>query len=403
MSRRPHLMKESQMKLRRIVLVPVVAVLGLVITPSPSASAVDIPAEALDFTISINPPTAAEMAPDCGDPTSLFQNAVLGGQNSVSLTCTIKNSAQSLTGTAANTRLATSDVGFNSGSITATCNAQQQFTSGMSITGSFSNISIGMTSLAGTVLQVCSFTLSFQDAAKSTLAGTIELNGSVTGDPSTFATNKSISLSFSAKVFITTGTGAFTGYVGSGTFAQSQTIDLNEQFKNVSSGGGSSGGSGGTTDYSQFCTTYNITPCVMTQITQFCVQNLSITCPIQVTPQSASVRTASVRKTATASKMTLNLKKGAGQVRITAPTPAVGKTKAAVKSTTKISLVGTPKAKCVVATNTGKTVGSATVNKAGKATVRPAANAYKGATSVRATCTLNKKSFKSGTLKISAK
>ncbi len=400
-SRRPHLMKEPQMKLRRIVLVPVVAVLGLVITPSPSASAVDIPAEALDFTISINPPTAAEMAPDCGDPTSLFQNAVLGGQNSVSLTCTIKNSAQSLTGTAANTRLATSDVGFNSGSITATCNAQQQFTSGMSITGSFPNISIGMTSLAGTVLQVCSFTLSFQDAAKSTLAGTIELNGSVTGDPSTFATNKSISLSFSAKVFITTGTGAFTGYVGSGTFAQSQTIDLNEQFKNVSSGGGAGSSTPAPpTDAAaqqQFCSKYSIVPCTLDAIASYC----------QTSPQNclapASVRTASVRKTATASKMTLNLKKGAGQVRITAPTPAVGKTKAAVKSTTKISLVGTPKAKCVVATNTGKTVGSATVNKAGKATVRPAANAYKGATSVRATCTLNKKSFKSGTLKISAK
>jgi hypothetical protein len=270
----------------------------------------------------------------------------------------------------------------------------------MSISGSFPNISIGISAISGVVLQVCSFSLSFTDAKNSSLTGTIELNGTINGDPSTFATNKTISLSFSAKVFITNGTGEFAGYVGSGTFDQSQTVDLNQQFANMSTNRGSGGG---TTDYTQFCTANNINPCEPQKIAQFCVANPSITCPIQVTPQSSGVRTATVRKAATSSKMSLKLKKGAGQVRIAAPTPAVGKTKAAVKSTTKISLIATPKAVCTVTTNTGKVVGKATANKrTGKATVKPAANAYKGATSVRATCTLNKKTFKSATLKISA-
>jgi hypothetical protein len=249
--------------------------------------------------------------------------------------------------------------------------------------------------------------LSFQDASKSTLTGTIELNSKMTGDSSTFADNKIISLSASAKVFITNGTGAFTGYVGSGTFEQSQTIDLNEQFKNVSSGGGATQPTPNTESLQPFCTAAGLSTCTLESVRTYCASGsvapgLVAACST-ITASSASVRTASVRKAATASKMTLKLKKGAGQVRITAPTPAAGKTKATVKATTKISLAGTPKAKCVVTTNTGKTVGSATVNKAGKATVRPAANAYKGATSVHATCTLNKKSFKSGTLKISAK
>jgi hypothetical protein len=394
-------MKEPQMKLRRIFVVPVIAALGLVVAPSPSASAVDIPAEALDFTVNVNPPSAAESAPNCGDPSTLFQNAITSGKDTVTISCSIDNPSQALTGTVSNSRLAQSDSGFNNGTFAATCRIQQQFTNTMTISGSLPNISIGIASISSVGLQVCSFALSFQDASKSTLTGTIELNSKMTGDSSTFADNKIISLSASAKVFITNGTGAFTGYVGSGTFEQSQTIDLNQQFSNLSTGSGPGGStpppSSDSAAQQTFCNQYGINPCSIEAITQYCQSN----------PQNcvapSSVRTASVRKAATASKMTLKLKKGAGQVRITAPTPAAGKTKATVKATTKISLAGTPKAKCVVTTNTGKTVGSATVNKAGKATVRPAANAYKGATSVHATCTLNKKSFKSGTLKISAK
>ena len=388
------------MKLRRILLIPVVSLLGVIATPITSASAVDIPTDALDFTINITPPTAAEMKPDCGDPTTLFQSAIMSGKTTVDLTCTINNNAQVLSGTASNTRLAATDPGFNSGTIASTCQAQQTFTSGMSISGTFPNISVGMSSLSGSVLQVCSFTLSFTDAASSALSGTIELNGTVGTDKSTFETNKTIALSFTAKVFITNGTGVFKGYVGSGTFEQSQTIDLNEQFKNTPTSRGSTPSTG---DYSAFCTANSISPCDVQTIAQACITRQLANCPISVTPQSARVSAASVRKAASNSKMTLTLKKGAGQVRITAPTPAVGKTKASVKSTTKITLIATPGAACNVTTNAGKTVGSARVGKSGKATVRPAANAYKGARSVRATCTLNEKLFRSAALKISAK
>lgn len=390
------------MNVRSLLLIPVVGVLGVVATPITSASAVDIPTDALDFAINVNPPSTGDLAPDCGDPTTIFQTAILGGQNTVNLTCSIDKASQALTGTASNTRLAQSDAGFNNGAFTATCRIQQQFTNTMTISGSLPNISIGISSISGVGLQVCSFSLSFQDANKSSLTGTIELNAAINGDPSTFATTKIISLSFSAKVFITNGTGAFAGYVGSGTFEQSQTIDLNQQFSNVSTGSGSGGGTappqGGSDAQQAFCTQYSINPCTTEELTRYCQSN----------PQNcvapSGVRTASVRKAATSSKMSLKLKKGAGQVRIAAPTPAVGKTKATVKSTTKISLIATPKAVCTVTTNTGKVVGKATANKTtGKATVRPAANAYKGAASVRATCTLNKKTFKSAKLKISAK
>ena len=268
----------------------------------------------------------------------------------------------------------------------------------MTISGSWPNISIGISSISGVGLQVCSFALSFQDADKSSFTGTIELNATINGDPSTFASNKTISLTFSAKVFITNGTGAFTGYVGSGTFDQSQTIDLNEQFKNLPASGGSTPAPPSDAAQESFCSQYGITPCTTEAIAQYC----------QTSPKNcvapSSVRTASVRAFATASKMSLTLKKGAGQVRIAAPTPAVGKKKATVKSTTKISLIATPKAVCTVTTNTGRVVGRATANKrTGKATIKPAANAYKGAKTVRATCTLKKKTFKSSALKISVK
>ena len=391
------------MNLRRILLIPVVSLLGVIATPITSASAVDIPAEALDFIINVTPPTATEMKPDCGDPTSLFQSAIMSGQTTVNLTCSINNNAQVLSGTASNTRLTATDPGFNNGTIAATCQAQQQFTSGMTISGTFPNITVGMSSLSGSVLQVCSFTLAFQDAEKSTLAGTIELNGTVGTDKSTFETNKTIALSFTAKVFITNGTGAFKGYVGSGTFVQSQTIDLNEQFKNTPTSGGGSSTQPGTSDYTAFCTANSISPCELQKIAEECITRQLANCPINVTQQTARVSTASVRKAATASKMTLTLKKGAGQVRISAPTPAVGKKKATVKSNTKITLTATPKAVCKVVTNTGKTVGTAKANNKGKATIRPAANAYNGAESVRAACTLNKKSFKSAALQISMK
>lgn len=396
-------MKGPQMKLRRIFLIPIVGLLGAVAAPVTSASAIDIPVDDLNFTVNVNPPTASEMNPDCGDTRSIFETAIMSGRTTVDLTCSINNDAQSMSGTVSNAGLAEKDPGFNNGTISATCRAEHQFTSGMTISGSYPNISIGISSLEGFVLQVCGFQLSFTDAARSTVTGTIEVNAIITGDSSTFATDKTISLDFTADVYVTNGTGAFAGYVGSGTFEQSQTIDLNEQFKNTPTSGGGSSTQPGTTDYSAFCAANNISPCDAPTVAQACVTRQLANCPVTIAPQSGRVSVASVRKAATASKMSLKLKKGAGQVRITAPTPAVGKTKASVKSTTKITLVATPGAACRVTTNAGKSVGSARVGKSGKATVRPAANAYKGASSVRATCTLKKKSFKSAVLRISAK
>lgn len=394
------------MKLRRIFLIPVVGLLGVVATPITSASAVDIPAEALDFALTINPLTAADLPQTCDKTPTEIGAAVLGGATSVTITCTVSNPKQPITGTAINTRLAASDPGFNNGTIDASCNAQQQFTINLQITGGISNPSVSVSTFSGIVLQACTFTLAFKDAQSSSLAGTIEVNGTVNGDTASFTNSKKIDLAFTADVYITVGTGAFSGYVGNGKFSQTQTLDMSDKIPSRSGGGSSVDMS----QYQQVCQAAGLSTCTADSLRTYCnsgsvAQGLAQVCTqfLQLNVSSARVRVASVRKAAAENKMTLTLKKGAGQVRIAAPTPAVGKTKATMKSNTKITLVATPGATCRVTTNTGKTVGTAKVNKSGKATIRPAANAYKGAGSVRATCTLNKKSFKSAALKISAK
>jgi len=394
------------MKLRRILLIPAVGLLGVVAAPITSASAVDIPAEALDFALTINPLSAADLPQTCDKSPTEIGAAVLGGATSVTITCTVTNPKQPITGTAVNTRLAASDPGFNNGTIDASCNAQQQFTINLQISGGVSNPSVSVSTFSGIVLQSCTFSLAFKDAQSSSLAGTIEVNGTVNGDTAAFTTTKKIELAFTADVYITAGTGAFSGYVGNGKFSQTQTLDMSDKVPSRSGGGSS-------VDMSQFqqvCQAAGLSTCTADSLRTYCnsgsvAAGLTQVCTqfLQMNVTSSRVSAASVRKATTASKMTLTLKKGVGQVRISAPTPAVGKTKATMKSTTKISLVATPKASCTVTTNTGKVVGKAKVNAKGTATVRPAANAYKGAGSVRATCTLNKKSFKSAALKISAK
>jgi len=363
---------------------------------------VDIPTDALDFALTINPLSAADLPQKCDKTPLEIGTAILSGATSVPTTCTVTNPKQPITGTAVNTRLAALDPGFNNGTIDATCNAQQKFTVDLQITGGATNPTVLVSQFKGTVLQSCTFTLAFTDAESSSLAGTIEVNGTVNGDTATFRSTKKIDLAFTANVYITSGTGAFSGYVGNGKFSQTQSLDMSSQLS-FSSGGGSSNTPAPGTDARQaFCTANNISPCTDEKIGEFCTANPQA-CQAPAGIQSAKVRTTAVRTSASESRMTLTLKKGAGQVRITAPTPAVGKTKATVKSNTKITLAATPGATCKVTTNTGKTVGTAKANKSGKATVRPAANAYKGAGSVRATCTLNKKSFKSTALKITIK
>lgn len=390
------------MTLRRILLIPVVGLIGVVAAPITSASAVDIPTDALDFALTINPLSAADLPQKCDKTPLEIGTAILSGATSVPITCTVTNPKQPITGTAINTRLAAVDPGFNNGTIDATCNAQQQFTVDLQIAGGTTNPTVKVSQFKGTVLQSCTFTLAFKDAESSSLAGTIEVNGTVNGDTATFQSTKKIDLAFTANVYITSGTGAFSGYVGNGKFSQTQSLDMSSQLSS-SPGGGSSNTPAPDTDAQQaFCTANGISPCTAEKIGEFCTANPQA-CQAPPGMQSAKVRSTSVRTSASESKMTLTLKKGAGQVRISAPTPAVGKKKATVKANTKLTLTATPKAVCKVVTNTGKTVGTAKANNKGKATIRPAANAYKGAKSVRATCTLNKKSFKSTALQITMK
>lgn len=377
------------MRVGRILPVIALSLLGVAVAPATGVSAVDIPVGALDFSINVDPPSADQIKPSCDKTPTQIGSEILGGATSVTLTCTVTNPNQVMTGTASNATLAAQDAGFNSGTMSANCNAQQKFTTTLSVTGSGTSTSVVMSSLSGTVLQACSFSLKFADAQQSSLAGTIELNATVASDPSSFATSRVISFAFTAKVFVTTGTGAFTGLVGNGEFSQSQSIDLSSSVP-PTTGGGTPAGS---------------QPELPSNPEEFCRLN-----PSQCTFQQSvnqSVRTAGVRTMATPSKMTLTLakpKKG-GVVRIVSPTAPVGQAKgsAAVTAKSKVSLVATPKSVCTVKTNTGKVVGKGTVKASGLLNIKPASNAYTGAKSIKATCTLNKKTFSSSAVKVALK
>lgn len=375
------------MRVGRILPVIAVSLLGIALAPPTGVSAVDIPPGALDFSINVDPPSADQINPSCDKTPTQIGTEIFGGATSVTLTCTVTNPNQAITGTASNATLAAQDAGFNNGTLSAKCNAQQKFTTTLSVTGSGASTPVAMSSLSGTVLQACSFSLKFADAQQSSLAGTIELNATAASDPSSFATSRVISFAFTAKVFVTSGTGAFTGLVGSGEFSQAQSIDLSSSVPPASGGGTPTG----------------TPPELPSNPEEFCRLNPS-QCTLQ---QSHSVRTGSVRKMATPSKMTLTLAKPTkgGVVRIVAPTAPVGQTtgSAIVTAKSKVSLVATPKSVCTVKTNTGKVVGKGTVKASGLLKIKPASNAYTGAKSIKATCTLNKKTFSSSAVKVALK
>jgi hypothetical protein len=355
-----------------------------------------------DFVVNIVPPGAPTPStqPNCNPDVIAIGTALLGGQTSVTATCEFNSSGkqQSATGTVSNPGLAVSqnDSGFNNGTLSILCDFTQEVDVALEISRSGS----ALKTFTGQVFQACTFNMSFTDARSSTLSGTIEVNAKL-GSADGSVSNKVVDVAFDAKVFVTNGAGAFTGYVGSGTFSQSQEIPI------PSAPGGASAPtastptatvpSGSTSDLQAACTALGVSPCTETALATFCTAN-----PTKCA-RSSSVRSMSsgVHAFATNNNMALTLVKKAGAARILAPAPAAGSPTAAakVKSNTRVRIVATKGAVCTVKTNTGKVVGKAT-SKGNAINIKPTVNSYKGAKTLQAACQIKGGKFTSNKVKI---
>ena len=343
----------------RVVLFPALVAIALSATVT-TVHGAPIPSNPGDFIVAIQPggPTAGEM-PECNPELTSIGGLFMAGQTTVVARCSMSSTSSSalVTGTASNPTLAekTGDSGFTSGTINADCTASQSVDIQMTITMSGAT----MDSFSGEVFQACTFVMQFADALSSRLSGTIELNG-LLGDDDGAVVNNTVTISISAKVFVTSGTGAFAGYAGSGTFSQSQEINIDPN--NQGAGGGP--------------------PIVQSFVTaDRCAGQGSDECD-----------EALVRKLAASNEntMTLNLVKSAGVARILAPAPPAGAPKgvAKVKATTKVEVTAPAGSVCVVKANTGRVIGRGKV--AGKfsvTTISPRDRSYMGATSIISTCT----------------
>jgi hypothetical protein len=322
--------------------------------PSSPVSAVDVPTEALDFAISITAPPAkpgnSSVSPSCNPVTQRGKGKAKVGVTATSPVCNITRvtPSQVWTGTAVSEKLVALDPGFGEGTLTARCNSQRKLSANL-------KISQPVTNPEPTVVSACRFTLAFQDTEASTLSGMIDVDmtaANINGD----ATNSTKRVTFSAQAKITTGSGAFTGYVGIGIFAPLQTLDIDA----------GSGGHG---------------------------------------VRAARMRAVVVRTIMTSNQLSLTLEKKPDEVSIIAPVTTDGKLKsrALVQGNTKIQIAATPNATCTVTTNTGKVVGTGVVGITGFVTIQPRSNAYKGARSVRVACSLGESKFTSNFLKIALK
>jgi len=109
-----------------------------------------------------------------------------------------------------------------------------------------------------------------------------------------------------------------------------------------------------------------------------------------------------VRKFAEDNAMTMQLKKGAGAVRILSPAAPTGQPKspAEVTAASKIEIVATEGANCAVKTNRGKTIAAKVISSPELTVLKPKAGAYIGATSIRAVCKIGGASVTSNVVKV---
>ncbi len=395
-------------KLHRVV--PVIAVvLAFPVVGSPASASVSVPSGEMGFEVELEMPTQTP-TPDCTPGiTEIGMQIMTGGSADMTCKTTMVSSDQASTGKVSNPTLAAADPGFASGSLAQTCDGNQQVETAMTV----SRTSSTMKSFKGQVWQACTWKMEFPDVQKSTLTGTIEMNGALGSDDGSVVDNK-VQMSFTAKVFVVAGTGAFAGYTGSGEMTREETVDLG--LARAGGGGGSTPSTtppptGGTdAAMQQFCTANGISPCNQTTLGQFCTANPARCAQQSVSSQRASVSASrvasqSVRAFASETTMTLKLRKSAGSVRILSPAPPAGQPNAAanVTNASRIELAATPGASCQVKTNRGRVVASKKVPSSGSVVLKPKSGSMKGASSIKAFCKVGKKSVSSNSVKIKAR
>lgn len=412
-----------------VVVVPIVVfLLGSVALSDLPAQAAEIPASPMDFEVSIN---SGQMGtqPDC-DPSPEELGQKLMGGGTVEMTCKIdetKSDAES-GGTVANPTLAEDDEGFNDGVINQRCDMDQELQMVMTI-GMGQN---KMSKFKGKMFQACAWTMEFNDAEASTLSGTMEMNGVMGSDDGSVADGM-VTMTLAMKVFMVDGTGIFEGYTGGGEFTRTETMDMmgggpgggsgptggapqGEQMPSGDAGTPPADGSTGPTGPMQMpqevldlCAKNKLNPCDEKNIQTFCQKNMTACSSIMKKNVGASGKvTASavfrsmVRKFGDENAMTMQLKKGAGAVRILAPAAPTGQPKspASVTSTSKIEIVATDGANCAVKTNRGKTIASTVVTSSDLTVLKPKAGAYVGATSIRAVCKIGSATVTSNVVKV---
>jgi hypothetical protein len=393
-----------------------VAALLVLVPGGPVGAQTVVPANPGDFIVDlapVSPPTGDGGLPTCDPSIESIAERFLSGQTSVTANCTYSSvaSQQRQTGTVSNPTLAgtTGDAGFNRGTVEAVCDVNLTSTMSMSIGLQGLNPSMNMTNFSGQVLQACAFNLAFTDAARSTVTGTIEANARL-GRGTGSAAGDTISIDIAAKVYVTGGTGAFAGQTGTGTFNQTEEIEV------PLSPGGSTVTTGPPTttapDLTGVCTYMpGISDCSVTGIRAWCAANSSTPQGQQVCAGLAGMlgKAASGAMLSRVSLMSggdvmkLRLSRKAGSARILSPAPAAGTPTAAatVTSKSKVRVAATAGAVCTVTTNRGVVVGSATARgKQAVATITPKANAYRGAASLVASCTSKGQKFNSNRVKI---
>jgi hypothetical protein len=397
-------------------MVVVGATMALVVPATPVTAQIVAPPHPGDFVLDLAPvaPPAGDAAlPTCDPTIESLAEQFMAGQTSVTANCTYSSvaSQQRQTGTVSNPTLATrtGDAGFNRGTVEALCDVN--LTSSMAMTIALASLepNISMTAFSGQVQEACAFSLTFTDAARSTVTGTIEANARL-GKGTGSADGETISIDINAKVYVTGGTGAFAGQTGSGTFNQTEEIDVP-----VGQGGTIETGPPTTTapDLSGVCADMpGITECSLAGVQAWCATNASTLQGQQVCgglagmlgKTSSSIMLAGVRLMAGGDVMKLRLTKKPGAARILSPAPPPGRATASAKVTAKstVRVAATAGSVCTVTTNRGVVVGRATARgRQPVATITPKASAYRGASSLVASCALKGQKFSSNRVKIS--
>jgi len=348
-----------------------------------------------DFVVDLAPPTVAagsQSLPTCDPSVETITQSFLSGQSSVTANCTYASvvSQQAQTGTIGNPTLASStgDAGFNNGTVDALCDVNLNTTMAMSITLQGLNPNIGLTNFSGQVLQACAFNLTFSDAARSTVTGTIEANARLSRGTGS-ASGDTISVDINASVYVTGGTGAFAGQTGSGTFSQTEEIEIPLS----QSGGTVTTGPPTTTapDLSSVCGVMpGIGECSVAGIRAWCAANGSLPAGQAVCSGLANILGKAASSalhrgfslmTGDTDTMRLRLTRRAGSARIISPAPAAGSPTASARVTSRstVRIAATSGSVCTVTTNRGVVVGSGTARgKQATVTIRPRANAYTG-------------------------